>query len=136
VQPRIPAALVTKGQLQVLKKFFSYEEVDKSGEKIYLHQEAEKNGEKELYFYSSKYSGIAFDATAEEISQDPMIKVFQKIIKRSEGHLQYVYLHAADSNSEMQADTFGGWVIFIRGNSVETFSTWQAIERFKETKKI
>lgn len=122
VQPQIPAALVKKGELQVLKKFF-------------FHQEVDQNGDKELYFFSHKYSGIAFDAAAEEISQDHMIKVFQKIIKRSKGRLEYVYLHAGDTCGEMEPDAFGGWVIFNRENSVETFSTWQAIERFKEAKE-
>jgi hypothetical protein len=123
VAPLIPATLVRKKELELLDKFFSHEETSGG------------DGKKDLYFYSEQYSDVVYDEKDREITQDDLIKIFQTLIVRSKGNLEYVYLHAACTFSKMRQDAFGGWVIFIRKDSVENFSTWQAIERFKKRKR-
>jgi hypothetical protein len=126
VEPEIPANLIQEKDLEILDRFLAHEEVDY------------QNGEKGLYFYSENYTEIVFseDGKGEQSDEDVMIKIFQNIIKRSKGDLEYVYLHAACTCSKMWSDTFGGWVLFIRKNSVDRFSTWEAIDKFKKKEMI
>jgi hypothetical protein len=124
VQPEIPAAIIQKKELELLERFLSHEEV------------IDRNGEKTLYFFSREYSGFATDEDGKSINDNVMADAFKGIIKRSKGRLEYVYVHAACTCSKMQPDEFGGWIMFIRKDSVKRFSTWQAIERLRTKGKI
>jgi hypothetical protein len=121
VQPEISAVFIKKEELEVLDKFFSREEVI-------------RNGQKEIYFFSENYSYVAFDEKEKEIPEGVMIALSQRIIKRSKGSLKYIYLHAAYTCSKMHPDGFGGWVVFVRKDSVDYFSTWKKLEGFMAKK--
>jgi hypothetical protein len=115
VQPVIPASLVRKKELEILKLFFNCE------------LSLGSDGKKELYFFSEEYSWNTDNDYGNEFTTEALTDIFQTIIKRSKGRLEYIYLHSASFCSRMLADHFGGWVVFVREDSVEWFSTWDKI---------
>ena len=115
VQPEIPAALIKEEEMKILNIFFDHEQHD-------------RDGVNKIYFYSSEYYGIAVDDEEKQITQRHLIRIFQDIIKRANGGLDYVYLHAASTCNKMVPDAFSGWVHIIRKHSEEHFSTWDIVD--------
>ena len=113
VQPEIPSAFITEEELEVLKQYFSCEE----------HSERDRSVR--YYFYSEEYF-------ADEEEEDEMIGIFRNVIKRSNGTLNYVYVHGASHCTKMYADAFGGSLIFIKPKSVRRISTWDIIDKLKK----
>ena len=113
VQPEIPSAFIKEEELEVLKQYFSCEE------------HSERDGSVRYYFYSQEYF-------ADEEGEDEMIGIFRNVIKRSNGTLNYVYIHGASYCTKMYADAFGGSLIFIKPKSVRRFSTWDRIDKLRK----
>jgi hypothetical protein len=113
VQPEILSAFIKEEELEVLKRHFSCEE------------HSAHDGSVRYYFYSEEYS-------VDEEEEDEMIGIFRNVIKRSNGTLNYVYIHGASYCTKMYADAFGGSLIFIKPKSVRRISTWDTIDKFKK----
>jgi len=120
VQPLIPASLVKQRELEILKLFFDYE------------TSPGIDGKEKLYFFSKEYPHATEDKYGNEVTEIKIIDIFQNIIRRSNGCLDYVYLHGASQCSNVCADAFGGWVLFIWVDSAERFSTWDKIAELKK----
>ena len=108
VQPEIPSAFIKEEELEVLKRYFSCEEL------------SEHDGSVRYYFYSEDYF-------VDDEKEDEMIGIFQKVIKRSKGELKHIYLQGATYCTKMEPDAFGGMAMFIKKNSVKQISTLEII---------
>jgi len=120
VQPYIPSALITEEDLKVLGLFFS------------SHERTEDDGSKTIYFFSKNFPWAAFDHEEEKYYwYTKMVRVFQDIIKRSNGALKYIYLHGAGYCDKMRPDEFNGWILFIEKDSDLYLTTWAIVEELR-----
>jgi len=124
VQPYIPSELITDEDLKILNLLLSSEE------------RTEKDGSKTIYFFSANFPWVKFDLESEKYYwYTKMVRVFQDIIKRSNGALNYIYLHGAAFCDKMRPDEFYGWILFIEKDSDLYLTTWAIVEELRNISK-
>jgi len=118
-EPLIPADLLTDSDKNLLEA---------------LGVSVDQTKEGFLYLYNENFATSARiinpeDGTVKEIGEDDLHKMFQNLIKRSEGRLQWVSHEQAYTNDKMRRGEFGGSSVFITADDIQWNSTSSWLER-------
>jgi len=118
-EPLIPADLLTDSDKKLLEA---------------LEVSVDQAKEGFLYLYNENFATSARiinpeDGIVKEVGEDDLYKMFQEIIKRSDGKLPWVSHEQAYTNDKMRRSEFGGSAVFITADDIQWNSTSSWLER-------